>query len=183
MNLPWIRILSVACVIAMLPVTPAAAQDEDENIVVTGMRVRQGGAQDIKHFRSIADNDGMPRPESLTVEGLFGEHDLTLPAAESCAKLFCIVSETMPAQLAGRADHHLLIHKKQLHGRTVSRVVPLEEPALRKQELARMLSGVEVTREALGAAEALVRSANRSLKSVLRRASGPPAEKDARKSA
>lgn len=110
MNLPWIRTLSVACAFAMLPILPAAAQqDDDENIVVTGIRVRQGGAQDIKHFRSIADNDGMPRPESLTVEGLFGEHDLTLPASGNCAKLFCIVTETMPAQLAGRADDRLFV--------------------------------------------------------------------------
>src|SRR4051812_225715 len=63
---------------------------DDSSIVVTGsLRVRQGGAQDITHFRSIAADVGMPRPESLTIEGLMGEHDLTLPAAEgSCRQLF-----------------------------------------------------------------------------------------------
>jgi Ca-activated chloride channel family protein len=115
MKTRWIRALSIAaCAAAMFPITPAFAQDvpddeQDANIVVTGMRVRQGGAQDISHFRAIADNEGMPRPESLTVEGLYGEHDLTLPASSRCAKLFCVVSESMPAALAGRADDKLFV--------------------------------------------------------------------------
>ena len=69
-------------------------------------------------------------------------------------------------QVAAYADAHLLIRKGLKGERTVSEVVPLEAGAERTQELARMMSGVEVTREALGAAEALVRSAHR--------ASGPP---------
>jgi Ca-activated chloride channel family protein len=88
------------------------AQDASDasSIVVTGMRVRQGGAQDITHFRSIAADVGMPRPESLTIEGLMGEHDLTLPAAEgSCRQLFCLVTEAMPAALPGRPDDRLFV--------------------------------------------------------------------------
>ncbi len=80
-------------------------------------------------------------------------------------------------QVAAYADTHLFIHKRLQQGRTVSRVATLEDPDARKRELARMLSGVEVTREALGAAEALVRSANRSLKGVLRRAAAGEPEK------
>lgn len=111
MKTRWIRAFTIAaCTAAMVPVTPAFAQDdEDQSVIVTGMRVRQGGAQDIKHFRSTAADLGIPRPESLTVEGLFGEHDLTLPASRSCDKLFCIVTETMPATLAGRADDRLFV--------------------------------------------------------------------------
>lgn len=113
MKTRWIRAFSIAaCAAAMIPAVPASAQNDDqqdENIIVTGIRVRQGGAQDITHFRSIAAEEGMPRPESLTIEGLFGEHDLTLPASNSCAKLFCIVTETMPASLAGRADDRLFV--------------------------------------------------------------------------
>jgi DNA repair protein RecN (Recombination protein N) len=65
-------------------------------------------------------------------------------------------------QVAAYADAHLSIRKHQGKDRTVSRVVPLHPGEERTRELARMLSGVEITREAMGAAEALVRSANRS---------------------
>ncbi len=65
-------------------------------------------------------------------------------------------------QVAAYADAHLSIQKHQGKDRTVSRVIPLHPGEERTRELARMLSGVEITREAMGAAEALVRSASRS---------------------
>lgn len=66
-------------------------------------------------------------------------------------------------QVAAYADAHLLIRKSLKGERTVSEVAVLEAGTERTRELARMMSGVEVTREALGAAEALVRSAHRAL--------------------
>jgi len=110
-----LRILGVAA--AMLVSTTAMAQnspppppdkDQDDgggssDIVVTAtLAVRQGGAQDIKHFRAIADDVGMPRPESLTAEGLMGEYDLTLPTKAKCGEVMCVVTETAPAALAVR---------------------------------------------------------------------------------
>jgi len=74
-----------------------------------------------------------------------------------------VLTITHLPQVAAYADAHLLIRKGLKGERTVSEVVPLEAGAERTQELARMMSGVEVTREALGAAEALVRSAHRSV--------------------
>ncbi|MHB8876741.1 MAG: DNA repair protein RecN [Myxococcaceae bacterium] len=62
-------------------------------------------------------------------------------------------------QVAAFADAHLRIEKELKRGRTWSTVVELEAGPMRARELARMLSGVEVTPEALGAAEALLRSA------------------------
>ncbi|RKH78724.1 DNA repair protein RecN [Corallococcus sp. AB045] len=75
-------------------------------------------------------------------------------------------------QVAAYADAHLLIRKSVKGERTVSQVLPLSAGAERTQELARMMSGVEVTREALGAAEALVRSAHRATPRA-RRETGP----------
>lgn len=67
-------------------------------------------------------------------------------------------------QVAAHADAHLRIEKGEVKGRTRSVVQSLEAGEARTRELARMLSGVEVTREALGAAEALLRSALRHVK-------------------
>jgi Ca-activated chloride channel family protein len=116
--------LSAACLALPLPLAaqdspppeqnaPPPDQDDqsdaDMSIVVTGsMAVRQGGAQDVRHFRSVAADVGMPRPESLTVEGLMGEHDLTLPGRR-CAQLFCLVGEAMPAALPTRPDDRLFL--------------------------------------------------------------------------
>jgi DNA repair protein RecN (Recombination protein N) len=62
-------------------------------------------------------------------------------------------------QVAAYADAHLRIQKRQVGARTVSQVLSLGRAEDRTQELARMLSGIKVTREAIGAAKALVRSA------------------------
>lgn len=64
-------------------------------------------------------------------------------------------------QVAAHADAHLRLEKAEANGRTRSRVTVLPAGEARALELARMLSGVEVTREAKGAAEALLRSAVR----------------------
>ncbi len=91
--------------------TPQAVDDEDtQDIIVTAARVRQGGAQDIKHFRDMAIQEvGLPRPESLSVEGLMGEHDLTLPTRRACAQLFCLDTEAMAASLPTRPDDRLFV--------------------------------------------------------------------------
>lgn len=75
---------------------------EDENNVIIVTSVRQGGAQDAQHFRSVSLDtleNRLPRGESLTIEGLMGEHDLSLPATGTCDQLFCINSHAMPSKL------------------------------------------------------------------------------------
>ncbi len=71
-------------------------------------------------------------------------------------------------QVAAHADAHLKVEKTEGRGRTHAHVRVLAESDARAGELARMLSGVEITSEALGAAQALLRSANRTLGRVAR---------------
>jgi DNA repair protein RecN (Recombination protein N) len=62
-------------------------------------------------------------------------------------------------QVAAHADAHLVLEKGVARGRTRAVVRSLDSAEERHRELARMLSGVEVSAEALGAAQALLRSA------------------------
>lgn len=113
---PSLTALALLAVAAPMPATAQdATQQEEEDadlgsIIVSGARIRQGGAQDIQHFRSMALTETtLPRPESLTVEGLLGEHDLTLPAGNTCAQLFCLNVQTMAASLPTRPDDLLFV--------------------------------------------------------------------------
>ena len=90
-----------------LPPREESAASSMSAITVTATRVRQGGAQDVKHFRSIALNEfGLPQTASFTIEGLMGEHDLALPAKDDCTQLFCV--NTQALSTAGRDDQHFV---------------------------------------------------------------------------
>ena len=73
---------------------PEDDEEELNAVVVTGTRITQGGAQDIKHFRSMSLDElsggGLPRAAGFTIEGLLSEHDLVLPSKRDCAQLFCV---------------------------------------------------------------------------------------------
>src|SRR6185503_10476039 len=68
-----------------------------EEITVTGMRVSAGGARDAKFARAEIAGGRIPHPDSITAEGLLGEHDLTLPSAAGCRQLLCLVGEATVA--------------------------------------------------------------------------------------
>ncbi|HWR50023.1 MAG TPA: DNA repair protein RecN [Bryobacteraceae bacterium] len=69
-------------------------------------------------------------------------------------QLLCV---THLPQIAGFADHHFRVEKKERDGRTAAAVGELT-PEERMQEIGRMLSGERVTREALKQAEQLIKS-------------------------
>lgn len=70
---------------------------EDDEIVVTGAKVRTGGAQDIKHFRGEVDRGSVPSPKGMTSEGLLNQHDLYLTSNKACNQILCINSAAKPA--------------------------------------------------------------------------------------
>lgn len=84
-----------------IAVEPDRDKDQQalEEITITGSRVTAGGAKDINFARAEIEHGRIPHPDSLTVEGLLSEHDLLLPAKESCRQLFCLTGEAMTADL------------------------------------------------------------------------------------
>jgi DNA repair ATPase RecN len=60
--------------------------------------------------------------------------------------------------VAAHASAHLKVVKTEAGGRVSTQVEALVQPSQRSGELARMLSGLTVTREAHRAAQALLRS-------------------------
>lgn len=68
-----------------------------------------------------------------------------------------VLCVTHLAQIAGFADHHFAVEKRESRGRTVAGIEELDGVA-RTREIGRMLSGEHVTAEALRHAEQLIRT-------------------------
>ena len=67
-----------------------------------------------------------------------------------------VLSVTHLPQIAGFADQHFYVEKRESDGRTVAAIEPLT-PDARVREIGRMLSGERLTREALKHAEQLLK--------------------------
>src|SRR5262249_41119974 len=71
-----------------------------------------------------------------------------------------VVAVTHAPQVAARAERHYLITKSALdRGKRVATRVAAVEAERRREEIARMLAGAEITDEARAAAERLIRAA------------------------
>ena len=71
-----------------------------------------------------------------------------------------VVTVTHAPQVAARAERHYLITKDALEkGKRVATRVTELAPERRREEIARMLAGAEITEEARAAAEKLIRAA------------------------
>jgi DNA repair protein RecN (Recombination protein N) len=68
---------------------------------------------------------------------------------------------THQPQVAALADHHFRVAKSAVHGTTIARVEALSPPA-RREEIARMLAGAEVTEQARAAADSLLQARART---------------------
>jgi DNA repair protein RecN (Recombination protein N) len=69
-----------------------------------------------------------------------------------------VLCVTHLAQIAAFADHHYCVEKRESQGRTVAGIEELDRPG-RTREVGRMLSGQELTPEALKHAERLIKGA------------------------
>jgi DNA repair protein RecN (Recombination protein N) len=76
-----------------------------------------------------------------------------LKKLSGASQVLCV---THLAQVAGFADHHYFVEKREVKGRTVAEIEELQGEA-RTREIGRMLSGQRVTAEALKHAEHLIR--------------------------
>ena len=72
-----------------------------------------------------------------------------------------VVCITHLAQVASQAHHHLRVEKQTRNKRTTSQVVTLDNEQ-RRQEIARMLSGVEITEQSLAHADQMLERAQTS---------------------
>jgi DNA repair protein RecN (Recombination protein N) len=71
-----------------------------------------------------------------------------------------VLAVTHAPQVAARADHHYLITKDALaKGKRLATRIAELAPHLRREEIARMLAGAEITAEARAAAERLMQVA------------------------
>jgi DNA repair protein RecN (Recombination protein N) len=76
-----------------------------------------------------------------------------LKKLSGASQVLCV---THLAQVAGFADHHYFVEKREVKGRTIAEIEELQGEA-RTREIGRMLSGQRVTAEALKQAEHLIR--------------------------
>lgn len=81
-----------------------------------------------------------------------------LKRLSASSQVLCV---THLAQVASFADHHYVVGKKEVKGRTLAEVEELT-PELRTREIGRMLSGQRITPEALKHAEQLIRQGARA---------------------
>jgi DNA repair protein RecN (Recombination protein N) len=72
------------------------------------------------------------------------------------AKKRQVLTVTHSPQVAARAQHHYIVMKDAKKGETRTTVIALEEMDARREEVARMLSGSSITKEARAAADRLL---------------------------
>jgi Ca-activated chloride channel family protein len=80
-----------------------------QEVVVTGMRVTQGGAKDVNFLRGEVEQARIPHPDTFTAEGLISEHDVVIESATRCAQLFCLVTDSIEANLIAQPQARYLI--------------------------------------------------------------------------
>jgi Ca-activated chloride channel family protein len=92
-----------------VPVDRDRDRDLQEVIVTGSLRVTQGGAKDVNYLRGEVEQSRIPHPETFTAEGLLSEHDILIDANKPCAQVFCLVAESIEANLIAQPEARYLI--------------------------------------------------------------------------
>jgi DNA repair protein RecN (Recombination protein N) len=98
--------------------------------------------------------------QQLHALGQIGKSSGNKSPARATNQVICI---THLPQVASQAHNHLRVEKHSDGRRTSSRVIPLDQEQ-RRQEIARMLSGVEITDESLAHADQMLGKAEENLR-------------------
>jgi Ca-activated chloride channel homolog len=80
-----------------------------DEIVVTGSFVTQGGAKDVNFLRGEVEPARIPHPSTFTAEGLLSEHSVVIESNQPCGQVFCLVAETIDAELIAHPEARYLI--------------------------------------------------------------------------
>lgn len=84
-------------------------QDEIQEVIVTGSFVTQGGAKDVNYLRGEVEQARIPHPDTFTAEGLISEHSVVIESAAPCAQVFCLVADSIDANLIAQPEARYLI--------------------------------------------------------------------------
>jgi len=82
---------------------------EIQEVVVTGSFVTQGGAKDVNYLRGEVEQSRIPHPETFTAEGLLSEHSIVMDSGTPCAQVFCLVADSIDANLIAQSEARYLI--------------------------------------------------------------------------
>lgn len=74
------------------------------------------------------------------------------------ARKYQVLAVTHSPQVAVRAEHHFVVSKSEKKGGVITAITPLPSEAARAEEIARMISGATITKEARAAAVKLLES-------------------------
>lgn len=103
---------TILLLLSLVVTLPVMAQDEDdevEEIIVSGVRATQGGAQDIDYFRGQVLQAKVPHPSTITAEGLFSQHDILFTQNKACEQLFCLSADVAAASLIAKPEAKILV--------------------------------------------------------------------------
>ena len=111
------RAIALAFAVFFIGISSAARavpeqQDRDEQleaVIVTGSFVTQGGAKDVNYLRGEVEQLRIPHPETFTAEGLISEHSVVIESSKPCAQVFCLVAESIDANLIAQPEARYLI--------------------------------------------------------------------------